>query len=195
MQAWVRACLPGPDAMHLLYMHWIRVRIVISTHDKPSPNSLVWFTLCHVWSEIHLHRLLLPGIHSRAWMWWAFSRDSALQARRYTDPPIFIPAWGRAFVLKWKFCWFSSFCSLSFPTQETLEDIDKNDDGHVDEDEYIGKWMSGWWAEYDATAFHVQAAAAQSHSSPAVDYDSLQFYCCWSWIDVGTRVWTMSLWR
>lgn len=27
----------------------------------------------------------------------------------------------------------------SFWTQETLEDIDKNGDGHVDEDEYIGE--------------------------------------------------------
>lgn len=27
--------------------------------------------------------------------------------------------------------------------QETLEDIDKNGDGHVDEDEYIGKLK--WW--------------------------------------------------
>lgn len=24
--------------------------------------------------------------------------------------------------------------------QETLEDIDKNEDGHVDEDEYIGRY-------------------------------------------------------
>lgn len=34
----------------------------------------------------------------------------------------------------------------SFGTQETLEDIDKNGDGHVDEDEYIGKfeWFN-WW--------------------------------------------------
>lgn len=31
---------------------------------------------------------------------------------------------------------------LLFSTQETLEDIDKNGDGHVDEDEYIGKFMS-----------------------------------------------------
>lgn len=83
---------------------------------------------------------------------------------------------------------------LSFSIQETLEDIDKNGDGHVDEDEYIGKFMPEWWPEYDAPAFHVQTAAVQSHLSSAVDYDSLQFYCFWSWIDVETRVWTMSLW-
>lgn len=29
--------------------------------------------------------------------------------------------------------------------QETLEDIDKNSDGHVDEDEYIGKCIN--WNE------------------------------------------------
>lgn len=28
----------------------------------------------------------------------------------------------------------------SFWLQETLEDIDRNGDGHVDEDEYIGKF-------------------------------------------------------
>lgn len=46
----------------------------------------------------------------------------------------------------WKFhyCWHfgSPFNDLinSFWMQETLEDIDKNGDGHVDEDEYIGKF-------------------------------------------------------
>lgn len=47
---------------------------------------------------------------------------------------------------KWKFhyCWHLSppFNDImnSFWMQETLEDIDKNSDGHVDEDEYIGKF-------------------------------------------------------
>lgn len=32
--------------------------------------------------------------------------------------------------------------------QETLEDIDKNGDGHVDEDEYIGKFKQ--WIKMDS---------------------------------------------
>ncbi len=33
----------------------------------------------------------------------------------------------------------SHYCTFFY--QETLEDIDKNADGHVDEDEYIGRFI------------------------------------------------------
>ncbi len=33
----------------------------------------------------------------------------------------------------------SHYCTFFY--QETLEDIDKNGDGHVDEDEYIGRFI------------------------------------------------------
>lgn len=69
-------------------------------------------------------------------------------AQLAADPHTFThPALGDVFLFyysKWKFhhCWHlvSDFNDIinSFWLQETLEDIDKNGDGHVDEDEYIG---------------------------------------------------------
>lgn len=79
---------------------------------------------------------------------------------------------------------------LSFSTQETLEDIDKNGDGHVDEDEYIGKFMSECWPECDATAFRVQTAAVQSHSSSAVDYDLKLNWCRNKSLNCSMSLWS-----
>lgn len=43
---------------------------------------------------------------------------------------------------------FSTFTDLIklFWMQETMDDIDKNGDGHVDEDEYIGEFNTWLWS-------------------------------------------------
>lgn len=143
----VAACVLCPDALQLPYMHWRRVWIMISTHDKPLLNSLVGFTLCQLRSELALLTLSASQCH-------CFTRTPELSSLAVAllfqpgcrpIPRLFIPVLGHALVLKGKFgsCWKTAvrpLIAFSFSTQETLEDIDKNGDGHVDEDEYIGEF-------------------------------------------------------
>lgn len=110
-----------------------------STHGTPLLSSLVPFTRRHVGCEVlcsepgcqcrtteregcfasAVVELLLPP---------ACERPSALRARLGPNVAAKVNVG------------FLPSIALSSATQDTLEDIDKNSDGHVDADEYIGKW-------------------------------------------------------
>lgn len=159
---------------------------------------------CH--TQMRCSEYVFSWIHTVSHMVWdasaqGFTEERACGGRLasvawlYTDPQVFIPAWGRVLVLKWKFECFWHLCSpFNYPLAP-----------HRKPWRTLTRTATGTWMRMNTSVNFGQNVdlntppqplkqLLSSHTWVHVDSDSLHFYCFWTWIDVETRVWTMSLW-